>query len=206
VEDEMEQLLKMEKSNREFEPELWLRLADEDYVATRLLAYYNFERFAAYHMQQAVEKYLKCFILKHYEIDYGNKVPIIKGCQNIRFKTHDLKQLLECCQQKNVFFKKPDVINFIDTLKNFDEIRYPSPLMIDYEIFSKMDYFAKNVRDLIDIKIVDLISHLQSGPVAGRDMVKTYLKEAFFHKNGLFIEKGKIEIENAKKSRFGARS
>jgi hypothetical protein len=94
----------------------------------------------------------------------SNKGPIIKGCHNIRFKTHDLTKLLKCCQKKNKFFEEPDVIDFIDTLQNFDAIRYPSQLMIDYEILSKLVDFAKKVRELIDIETDDLISHLQNGP------------------------------------------
>ncbi len=42
---------------------LWLELADEDYVVFRICLYHDFGRTAIYHMQQAVEKYLKSFIL-----------------------------------------------------------------------------------------------------------------------------------------------
>ena len=172
----------MNISGNQFDSDIWLRLADEDYIATRLLFYYGLERIAAYHLQQAVEKYLKSFLLKYY--------PKVKY-------THNLDSLLKSCQEKERFFEKEHVKNFINLLYNtknsntnkvdFNEIRYPSLLAIDYDILHCMDYFAKKVRDLINSNIIDDLSYLLSGPVVNWPFSEGIeLRSIFFYKNNYF--------------------
>lgn len=197
-------MLKMDiiDSSREFDPDLWLLHAVEDYVTARILILSGMHRLGTYHMQQTVEKYMKAFILKQYGIDAkmikGHKHNYIKG-EQIKFETHDLTKLLECCQKKDDFFKKDGVKTLINILIDFNEVRYPSTFTIDYttgepEIVFYLDYFVKEVRDLVNTNIEnDWIWKLQSLPsinlrefgfVAGEELKD--IGRFFFHGNNQF--------------------
>lgn len=169
-------MVKLDKSIGE-SPDLWLRLAAEDYVTTRVLILSGLHRLGAYHMQQAVEKYLKAFILKHYEIDGKNK---IKSCKDnkgkeVPFNKHYLDKLLYCCQQKDEFFKEEGVGTFIDMLYSeklevdFNNVRYNYQFTIDLTTkvpgtLLYLDYFVKKVRELVNTNIGDVIDALQERP------------------------------------------
>lgn len=185
-----------------YNPDMWLMLAGEDYVLVRVSMHCRFHRPAAYHIQQIVEKYLKAFIVKNYQI--GNDGFIIDNDgSKIEFGIHNLEKLLECCQKKNQFFKEPGVKTLIDILykskkEDFNKIRYPSKLTIDYstgepQILFYIDYFVKKVRDLVNPNINDPIYQLQLGPdvnfnefnfIAGQPLKD--LRKIFFDKNNYF--------------------
>ncbi len=189
-------------SSREFDSDLWLFHASEDYVTTRILILSGMHRLGSYHMQQTVEKYIKAFILKQYGIDTkiikGRKYNFIKGVQ-IKFETHNLTKLLEYCQKKDDFFKKDGVKTLINILVGFNEVRYPSEFTIDFttgepEIVFYLDYFVKKVRDLVNTNIKnDWIWKLQSLPLinlgefgffAGEELKD--IGKFFFHGNNQF--------------------
>ena len=157
-------------------------------------------------MQQAVEKYLKAFILKHYGISDENK---IKGCKDkkgkeVPFNNHDLTKLLYWCQQKDEFFKEKDVETFIDMLYkekkvDFNNVRYDYKYSIDFTtevpgILLYLDYFVKKVRELVKADIRDVICELQEEPdinynefgvvgsMAIKDLGKFFFEENFYFK------------------------
>ncbi len=188
-------MIKKDESRDEFDYKLWYMLGAFNYVLVRISLYYQLERHATYLMQQTIEIYLKSYILKHYNIDKCNpKKPIIHyNGKCIEFRTHNLKRLLKCCQEKDNKFKDDFFKELIEPFNDFDTIRYPSKLKIDVQIVHTIDYFVKTIRNLINPKdSEDMISHLQSSGIADMSFnIDNDLKKSFFHfpKNKQFEER-----------------
>ena len=91
----------------------WIFLADKDLYAAEILLKdeYPLTNIVAFHCQQAIEKYLKAFLIE-------NDVPLIK--------THDLIKLNEMINEiKNIGI---DENNLIIINEVYIEARYPSEL------------------------------------------------------------------------------
>ena len=192
-------MIEKEPSKNPHSPRLWLELADEDYVITRLLIHHDMGRIAIYHMQQAVEKYLKSFILTRCQLRQETKKSRVKyyiNSSNIEFETHKLIEHLECCHKRHGFFTIPSNFEFIVSLNGYDAIRYPSRLIREDRkiVLNCIDKFAYNIRYIINIKTEtglemkdDLISRLQRGDFTSWDMKpRKDLETAFFIDNKYF--------------------
>ncbi len=166
------EMIKKEKSQNEFDCKLWSKFGAMNYVLARLSIYNNeSERLATYFIQQAIEIYLKSFILKYYIVHmkiknkkykYNDKfisefkVPIIKcNKKDVEFKTHDIKKHLDCCGKIDDIFKNDFFGDLTIAFQDFDTIRYPSRLYIDKQIIHPIDEFVKTMRNLIDPNIID---------------------------------------------------
>ncbi|MDR3303317.1 MAG: HEPN domain-containing protein [Treponema sp.] len=119
----------------------WLQLADEDLYSAQILneALRKPYEIICYHCSQAVEKYLKGFLI------YQDIIPK---------KTHDLIFLNSLCMEKdNEFQNVKTICDFLNRFSN--DIRYPHK----YEV-NEMDVdFAlngvekvKNIKPMIDIR------------------------------------------------------
>lgn len=116
----------------------WLSKAEDDLVAARRLI--EIEPYildpACFHCQQAVEKYLKAYLV-YKEFDFE--------------KTHDIDYLLEECAKYDEDFKNFDVKNIHDFAV---DIRYPDDAsLLDLDETKEFLQIAENVKTLVESKI-----------------------------------------------------
>jgi len=117
--------------------------ADHDYLATRLLYYNRLPELALYHAQQALEKYLKAFLL--------SRKRRLKRTELI----HDLEELRQKCALDDVFFEDPDLADFCENLTVFNKGgRYPragiqSYVYFDLAVWRSLDKYSFEIRRLI---------------------------------------------------------
>lgn len=117
----------------------WLSKAEDDLNATRRLI--EIEPYildpACFHCQQAVEKYLKAYLV-YKEFDFE--------------KTHNIKYLLKECSKFDADFKNFDVKNINDFAV---DIRYPDDaLMPDLDKAKEFLQIAEQIKTLVENKIV----------------------------------------------------
>ena len=124
----------------------WIEIADSDFDSAKILnaAVRKHNEIICYHCTQAVEKYLKGFLI-YYDI--------------IPQKTHDLLLLTNLCIEKNNEFGS--IIPLCIFLNNFvNDIRYPHK----YEITKDdVDFAIKAVEKIRNIKpITELINNINN--------------------------------------------
>ncbi|MFC1626789.1 HEPN domain-containing protein [Patescibacteria group bacterium] len=109
--------------------------ADEDYIAARLLTFCGKTMWhtAAYHSHQAVEKYIKSYLVQE-----SQEYP----------ETHNLKVLGKFGEQFNDLFKKKEIKNYLKEFDQFEQVsRYGGfakydPLSTKNKLFSTAGSFA----------------------------------------------------------------
>jgi len=125
----------------------WIKYADDDLKAGIILFNNSTEEFKSivcFHMQQAVEKYLKAYLIfNNKEID--------------KHKTHDIAKLIEDCNRIDPNFNSL-YNNKTDKLTDYAiAIRYPSTLrIISLEDEKTAIYIAEQVRLFVANKIKQL--------------------------------------------------
>jgi len=121
------------------EVKLWIKKADADLRTSRKLLDLNEEPWLiTFHAQQAIEKYLKAYLIY----------------KQIRFKkTHDILKLLKLCINEDKDFeelKKLDLSRFKEYATNF---RYPSYYEPSLEEAIEAIEIAEKVREFVLKKI-----------------------------------------------------
>jgi len=121
------------------EVKLWIKKADADLRASKKLLDLNEEPWLiTFHAQQAIEKYLKAYLIY----------------KQVRFKkTHDILKLLELCINEDKDFeevKKLDLSRFKEYATNF---RYPSYYEPSLDEAKEAIEIAEKVREFILKKI-----------------------------------------------------
>ncbi len=112
----------------------WIEKAEKDLRAAKILYNEGIHDYTLFHVQQAVEKYLKAFLTLH----------------NIPFrKTHDITYLIEICKKIDKEFETlyrigADKLYPIGTL-----VRYPSPYKISKEEAKEAIEIAEKVREFV---------------------------------------------------------
>ena len=122
------------------EIEQWIIKGDHDLGTAKITYLYIPEYLdtVTFHCQQAVEKYLKAYLISHSTL----------------FKfTHDLVYLLDLITLKDMDFH-----NYYDSVSELQgyavEVRYPNEtIYLSNEKVEKALMIAKNVRDLVMLKI-----------------------------------------------------
>jgi len=128
------------------EIEQWIIKGDHDLGTAKITYLYIPEYLdtVTFHCQQAVEKYLKAYLIS----------------QSTLFKfTHDLVYLLDLTTLKDLDFQ-----NYYDSVSELQgyavEVRYPNEtIYLSNEKVEKALMIAKNVRDLVMLKINIKIDH-----------------------------------------------
>ena len=114
----------------------WLEKAEEDLEAARILHQSKLKGYStcAFHCQQAVEKYLKAFLVRH-QIEFR--------------KTHDLEELLNLCERGSPSISKE--ISFCTWLTPFGvEYRYPTEYPeVDRQTAQKAVEDSQKVKDAV---------------------------------------------------------
>jgi HEPN domain-containing protein len=114
----------------------WIIKGDHDLGTAKVTFLHIPEYFdtVTFHCQQAVEKYLKAYLI----------------FQSTQFRyTHDLIYLLDLISQKDQKFEQ--IYDLISELQGYAvEIRYPNEtVFLSIEIVEKSIIIAKNVRDMV---------------------------------------------------------
>jgi len=124
--------------------ENWILLANKDLYAASILLKddYPLTNIVAFHCQQAIEKYLKAFLIE-------NDIPVIK--------THDLIKLNSMINEvKNLGLDERELITINEV---YIESRYPGELgllpdgMPSFEQAKGFLYFAEEVKRVIEQEI-----------------------------------------------------
>ncbi len=111
----------------------WVEKADRDLKLAKLAMENDILDYALFHAQQAVEKYLKSFLVK-------NKV-------NFR-KKHDIFYLLGLCIDIDKDFSK--LLQFdLEIFESAIAVRYPSDFYPDINTVKRAIAIAENVRDFV---------------------------------------------------------
>lgn len=102
---------------------LFLKKAEEDYVACRVLFNLNLLDLSFYHLQQCIEKYLKAFVLdKNIEIIPGKK----NECKDFFKNGHKLETWAKICGRSDSFFNDGDFMDDLSKITFLETIsRYP---------------------------------------------------------------------------------
>jgi HEPN domain-containing protein len=121
------------------ELEQWFFVANEDLRSAEYLATMHYPRpegIICFHCQQAVEKYLKCFLFQN-AVDFPH--------------IHDLKMILELCENIDAQFST--ILSKCNTLNRYSVIpRYPDELEITSEDANNAIQYAKEIRDFVKVK------------------------------------------------------
>ena len=120
----------------------WLDKADNDLKAAKILLNNGGDLdIIVFHLQQAVEKYLKAFLVYSYNIR-GEKDKVIP-------KTHDIKELINLCSNIDPDFKKLYEIGAHKLYPIGIEVRYPGNYEISYETVIEFLNITEKVREFI---------------------------------------------------------
>ena len=127
-------------SGKVHEIKRWIIKGDHDLGTAKITYLHNPEYLdtVTFHCQQAVEKYLKAYLI----------------FQSTTFRySHDLIYLLDMITQKDSDFN--NLYDTVSELQGFAiEIRYPNEtIFLSNDIVEKAMIIAKNVRELVIIKI-----------------------------------------------------
>lgn len=130
----------------------WLKKAEKDYKACKRLSEVDFDliELAAYHAQQAIEKWLKALLVAH-----GQIVP----------KTHDLVALVSLVRQSGPYFSQQEWIEGAALVSGYAvEIRYPIPdeEEISRETFDTIEGFLERFKSEVETYLGYPLSPLQT--------------------------------------------
>ncbi|ADT84024.1 HEPN domain-containing protein [Thermococcus barophilus] len=118
----------------------WIRKADEDLKASEILLEQNLYALSCFHAQQAVEKYLKAFLLEHdREIS----------------KTHNIKFLLNQCCEIDKSFRELFKSGVHYLTEYAVEVRYPGIYEPDREEAKDALRLAKVVKEFVLRKLME---------------------------------------------------
>ncbi|CAD5243724.1 MULTISPECIES: HEPN domain-containing protein [Thermococcus] len=112
----------------------WIRKGEDDLRLAELALENDIPDYAAFHAQQAVEKFLKAFLLK-------NNKPLVR--------THEIAYLIEKCKEIDPSFE--ELYNLgAHYLSDFAvEVRYPGYYPVPKELAEEAIKTAKQVLDFI---------------------------------------------------------
>lgn len=121
------------------ETERWLRKAEADLRAAEKLLKYGEEAWIiAFHAQQALEKYLKAYLVYHQK----------------RFrKTHNILDLLDLCIEIDKGFAELEKYDLERFIAYAVEYRYPTPSEASYEEALEAVKTAKEIKEFILSKL-----------------------------------------------------
>jgi len=122
----------------------WLEIADNDFDSAILLneAVRKHYEIICYHCAQAIEKYLKAYLI------FNNIIPK---------KTHDLRFLLNSCIEINKDFE--NIITECTYLNKFsNDIRYPHKYQTNE---SDVSYSINAVRKVKEFKLIDDLRNIK---------------------------------------------
>ncbi|MCL2722515.1 MAG: HEPN domain-containing protein [Treponema sp.] len=123
----------------------WLEIADNDFDSAILLneAARKHYEIICYHCAQAIEKYLKAYLI------FNNIIPK---------KTHDLRFLLNNCIEINKDFE--NIITECTYLNKFsNDIRYPHKYQTNE---SDVNYSINAVKKIKEFKLIDDLRNLKN--------------------------------------------
>lgn len=121
----------------------WFRKAESDLQAAEILAGADLKDFfaAAFHAQQAVEKYLKALLVR-YQIEFR--------------KTHHIEELLQLASEANKTL--PEELSFATWLTQYGvEFRYPGEREVDSGTAKRAVQDAKKVKKAILPRLSDYL-------------------------------------------------
>ncbi|WP_456368406.1 HEPN domain-containing protein [Thermococcus sp.] len=114
--------------------ERWISKGEDDLRLAELALENGIYDYAAFHAQQAVEKFLKAFLVKA-----GKPVP----------RTHDIAYLIELCKEIDPSFERLYDMN-AHYLSDFAvEVRYPSYYTVPKEIAAEAIETARKVLEFV---------------------------------------------------------
>jgi HEPN domain-containing protein len=118
----------------------WINKGEDDLRLAELALENGIYDYAAFHAQQAVEKFLKAFLVK-------NGRPIVR--------THDIAYLIEKCKEIDPSFQELYDIN-AHYLSDFAvEVRYPGYYSVPKELAEEAIKIAKAVLDFVIERLGD---------------------------------------------------
>lgn len=181
------------KGNKENNIGSFMRFAEQDYIAFRVLTFLGFLTFPLFLMQQSIEKYLKALMILN-----GIPIPTIKG-------GHNLTDLLKKIEKSNKI-NCPYLINeyFYEYCKNIEPFatagRYPEEkisawVFNNYELIYFLDEFIFNMRKLVrdnyGRNVLDPIENIEKGELIMNEIEhikgsKEFLINAFYSDNNYF--------------------
>jgi HEPN domain-containing protein len=118
----------------------WINKGEDDLRLAELALENDIYDYAAFHAQQAVEKFLKAFLVK-------NGRPIMK--------THDIAYLIEKCKEIDPSFQELYGINAHYLSDFVVEVRYPGYYSVPKELAEEAIKIAKTVLDFVIKKLGD---------------------------------------------------
>jgi len=117
--------------------EKWVEKADRDLKLAKLAMENDILDYALFHAQQAVEKYLKSFLVKN-KADFR--------------KRHDLFYILGMCIDIDEEFRKLLELD-LEIFENAIAVRYPSDFYPEHNTIKKAIKIAERVREFVRKKL-----------------------------------------------------
>ncbi|MFA5287444.1 MAG: HEPN domain-containing protein [Candidatus Omnitrophota bacterium] len=153
-------------------PSNFLKQADDDYLATRLLFLCGsgFHGLSAYHSQQCLEKYIKTYTVQE---------------AKIFIKTHDLEGLREMATNYNVYFSKDEIKKQLVKFNVYDQVtRYGAESTYDphhvkngfIEIAGSWFFSGEHIK-ILDKLVYEIRGLLNFGKINWPDTFKAILED-----------------------------
>ncbi len=163
---------KFKEEDKSWVPEvargIFLKKAEEDYVAFRILFTMNMLDTAYYHLHQCIEKYLKTFILDN-DIEHG---PFYK-------QGHELEYWAKLCASKDDFFEDEELVKGLTELSHLVTLmRYPSDTIQSWssspgDLLKFLDEFVFEMRTKIrHLQYEDIIEKFLNGYISSHPTLR----------------------------------